>query len=497
MTHNTSNCEGSIYVGWSRQTITPDKPARLLGQMYERISQYIHSTLYITVMALETRSEDGSSSEQMIMGTCDLAYVSEELMDEIKGLIKYTLPDFDSDKLILNATHCHSAPDFDNKIGVSSARWLKYIPEEMQPKNEPATDEPGVMGVFEYRKFLINQIVLAVKSAWESREPGQISWRLGHAVIGHNRRMAYYDNTARMYGKSDSELFSGPEGPSDHGVELLYVWGSTGNLTGVVANVACPSQVLEHKYYISADYWGCAREIVEEKYGHDFMLLPLCGAAGDQSPRDMVRQNRGEPSMFDSEGAEELGKRVAATIFENTGKALQAKKSKVIFRHIALSLKLPVITVSEKERRSALTEFNSILEEINKSGKITPDDYRKFFLPGGILYRYDFQQQYPVYETPVHVLRLGDVAFFTNPFELFTDYGLQLKARSRGIQTFIAELSCGWGKYLPTKRAVAGGHYSAIIPNNLVGPEGGKILVDEAVSHINAFWSEENNNLTK
>ena len=31
----------------------------------------------------------------------------------------------------------------------------------------------------------------------------------------------------------------------------------------------------------------------------------------------------------------------------------------------------------------------------------------------------------------VHVLRLGDVAMATNPFELFLDYGIQIKGAAR------------------------------------------------------------------
>ena len=36
------------------------------------------------------------------------------------------------------------------------------------------------------------------------------------------------------------------------------------------------------------------------------------------------------------------------------------------------------------------------------------------------------------YKIEVHVLRLGDVAIATNPFELFTDYGIQMKSAQQG-----------------------------------------------------------------
>jgi hypothetical protein len=41
----------------------------------------------------------------------------------------------------------------------------------------------------------------------------------------------------------------------------------------------------------------------------------------------------------------------------------------------------------------------------------------------------------------LHVLRFGDVAIATNAFELFTEFGIQMKARSRALQTFVIQLA--------------------------------------------------------
>ena len=91
----------------------------------------------------------------------------------------------------------------------------------------------------------------------------------------------------------------------------------------------------------------------------------------------------------------------------------------------------------------------------------------------------------PTYEMELHVLRIGDAVVCTNPFELFTDYGIRIKARSKAVQTFVIQLA-GPGTYLPTDKAVRGGHYSAIVESNLVGPEGGQMLVDRTVELINS-----------
>ena len=89
----------------------------------------------------------------------------------------------------------------------------------------------------------------------------------------------------------------------------------------------------------------------------------------------------------------------------------------------------------------------------------------------------------------IHVLRIGDVVICTNQFELFTDYGLRMQARSKALQTFVIQL-VGPGTYLPTKKAVEGGGYSAVIQSSAVGPVGGQILVDNTVKLINDMFPE-------
>jgi hypothetical protein len=110
-----------------------------------------------------------------------------------------------------------------------------------------------------------------------------------------------------------------------------------------------------------------------------------------------------------------------------------------------------------------------------------------------IVQRYEQQAANPLHETECHVVRMGDVVFATNPFELFVDYGTRMRARSKALQTFLVQLADGSGNgfYLPTARAFAGGHYSALIKSNWVGPEGGQVLVDETVSAINTLFTAE------
>lgn len=108
----------------------------------------------------------------------------------------------------------------------------------------------------------------------------------------------------------------------------------------------------------------------------------------------------------------------------------------------------------------------------------------------GIADRYRLLQEDPgaTYPVEIHVVRLGDLVVCTNPFELFCEYGIRMKARSPATQTFVVQMS-GLGSYLPTARAQAAGHYSAIPQSNIIGPAGGQMLVDKTVEIITELFS--------
>ena len=108
-----------------------------------------------------------------------------------------------------------------------------------------------------------------------------------------------------------------------------------------------------------------------------------------------------------------------------------------------------------------------------------------------VVERYERQKTDPNIDVEIHVLRLGDIAIATNSFELFVNYGLCIKARSKALQTFVIQLASAADIYLPTKQAVRGGGYGAIITVSIVGPEGGKKLVDSTVGLINSLWLED------
>jgi hypothetical protein len=106
-----------------------------------------------------------------------------------------------------------------------------------------------------------------------------------------------------------------------------------------------------------------------------------------------------------------------------------------------------------------------------------------------VVARYHDQDTHPSFEMELHAIRLGNVVFVTNPFELFLDFGQQIKARSVAEQTFIVQLCGGTGGYLPSARAEMLGGYGGLIINGEVGSDGGKMLADITVKTITELWN--------
>jgi hypothetical protein len=421
-----------LYVGWSRIDITPGKPVALIGQLHKRISQRVRDPLTATALAIETRA-DGGSTEQAILVSCDVLFIRKSMQDRVREILRARLPGFEADKLLLNATHTHTAPGFAD--------------EDFGDLYDVSGDE-GVMKASEYGDFFVERIARVAMEAWERRRPAGMSWGLGHAVVGMNRRARYFDGSATMYGATNRADFANIEGYEDHGVEMLFFWDERNELTGAIVNIACTSQETEGLSEVSADFWHDVREEMGKRVAKDVHVLAQCAAAGDLSPHLLYR-SRAEQAMVQRRGLsnrQEIARRIVDAVTDVLPLARKDVQTRPAFKHTVVRVDLPPAD-------SVVAPF----------------------------YRTD-----PIAPVELHVLRLGDVVMATNPFELYLDYGVRMKARSPAVLTMLVQLSCQNCGYLPTEKAVGGGGYSA--DKYVVGPDGGQVLVNETVRRIQALW---------
>lgn len=422
---------GQLYVGWATVDITPSERVILDGSGYKRLTKEVEDPVTATVLALETRDGD-RVIDQAIMISFDLVRMTKEVHEGMQRVAAEKLEDFDSTKLFCGATHTHCGP---------SISYERTGPGQLYDISE----ETEVMTPQQYILLLYERVGAGIVEAWQNRKPAAMSWGLGNAVVGYNRRLSYADGSAIMGFDTARPDFSHVEGYEDHGVEMLFFWDAEQKLTGMLLNIACPSQV--GRRAISADFWHQIREGLKAKYGPELHVFGQCAAAGDQCPASIVRA-KAETVMTERRKItwkEELANRVIRAVDDVWPCAQADAQTQIIFAHRTIKMDIP--------NKNSYNEAR--------------------WMPSAV----------PV---ELHVLRLGDIAMATNPFELFLDYGIQIKGRSKAVLTFISQLTCDHHGYLPTRRAVAGGDYSAV--NHTVGPRGGRVLVDETVKMLDSLW---------
>ena len=495
----------SLKLGWAEVDITPEKGTKigLAGQFFERITDEVESRITVTAFALD------SGNDKMVIASCDLVEIGKNLHESVKEKVISVYPEL-KDKIVTNAIHTHTSYVYTRK-GTDAGSTLDVL-KQMLPKDmeyKPLVSSDKMLDPDVALNFLADKITEAICKAWENRTEGYYANAFGRAAVGMNRRACYDDGSAKMWGDTNLANFEELEAGNDSGIEMIYTFDKNKELSGVIANIACPAQVVEHRNYISSDYWGKVKENLRKHFGKDIFVLGLCSAAGDLCPRDLIRwvnpetpiddpnihrenyiERRADPSMFDVSGLKVVGRRISnelISVYEELDK--KEIKNDGILKHETLQMTLPL-------RRVTIAEYNDAVERIenyiskNKGRAMTFDDNAKMHVYAGTIARYKIQQTMNTFDEEIHIIRFGDIAIATNPFELFLNYGNKIRARSKAKQTFLIQLSCGSDGYLPTEKAEKGSHYSAYVSSGVTGHEGGDILVRETLTHINDMFKE-------
>ena len=501
----------ALKIGWGEVSITPEKKISLAGQFAERISEYVEKPLTVTALAVD------SGDDQMVLVSCDLASIGYGLLSDVRRALADNDMGLDVDKIVISAIHTHTGPkyagqrsrgDIAGVLGHRQNLETFLAPGQKYVEKVNVSTNPDIASNDEVTQLLIRQIPKAIEQAWNSRKPGSFVNAFGRAVVGMCRRAAYSDDTAQMWGDTNTAVFDALEGGNDSGIELLYMFDENQKLTGVVANLACPAQCVQHRLFVSPDFWGEVKVRLRKHFGEDIYLLAQCSAAGDQCPVDLVRwvepesdlndpnckrnnppKRKADPSMFDLAGMYKAGKRIANEIIEVWEEGLDEAQSEPVFEHRVELMQLPI-------RRATLTDINKAkagirdyLRDIH-GRDVDYNDVANLQVHLGVIARAKKQEVLDVLETEIHIIRLGTIAIASNPFELFLDYGNQIKARSAAEQTFLIQLANGAEGYLPTAKAERHGHYSAFLSSGQVGHVGGEQLVRQTLQTIRDLFKD-------
>lgn len=457
-----------IYVGTAEVNITPKLPVALAGQGYLRIATSVETPVTANIIAIESRNGN-TTVETAFFVACDLVDIAPSYQAGVRKELKRIFPMIDTAKVILTATHTHTAPVMDTLLA-----------------NYPIP-KTGVTQPEEFRLFFVEKVSTAIVKAWKNRQPCSVSWGLSHAVVGYNRRSAYLDGTALMYGGTYFPGFAGIEGYEDHDVNTLFFWNNKQQLIATCVSVACPAQKTENGPAVNADYWHEVRLALKKKFGNNLCVVGWIAAAGDQSPHVMYR-HKADVRMHTLSGRkpmEEIGRRISSAVIEAYDIVKEDQHKALALVHKFETMLLPMRMVTRKEYLDSKKQRDELIAKMAADPEAAKTSQVDQFFYDRTVKRYEKQQTGKdlVLPTEIHVIRLGDIVICTNPFELYTEYGIRIQGRSKALQTFVVQLA-GESSYLATEKAIKGGGYSAIVQSTWVGAEGGQMMVDRTVDLI-------------
>ena len=468
----------AIKIGWAKRDISTTEPVNINGQMYLRISEGIHDPIMVTALCVD----GGEGQDAVFFVSCDVTSITMPVVNAVKEkMAKY--PHIPGKNIVLNATHTHS----------SSATF---------DTAEKSPDGRDIYPGAKYREFFTNMIV----------------------EVGHSRRVIYSVDQGKanplsaapngfgtMYGNTNKPDFSHYEAGADHFLNVMFTTDPEGKLTGMVVNVPCPSQISEHFTKLSADYWNEVREGVAAEFGPEVFVLGQCAAAGDLSPRTLHYKQAQARRMeikyglpYDPTGSmaqynkvmgerKDIAERILAGVKDVWSWAKKDIQTEVVVRHSVEDVYLTRRMITDEEKQWCEDNIKQMESLVPDPATCTPEEYRvarsRFESYRnrnmGAIRRYDEQVKKPKIDYTIHVTKIGEIGFASNPFELYMDFMHRIQARSPFIQTFITQLAGdGGGGYLPTTRGEFNKGYSASIFCNQVGAQGGQELVEYTLAKL-------------
>ena len=363
---------------------------------------------------------DGERAAIVGLDLCGLLAASHRTIRErVAAVTGGAIP---ADRVILNASHSHSAP---------------YLSDELQEILRPL----GLrLQDDKYAALLPDLVAEAVVEAADRAVPATPHMGRGRVErVAANRRPRRPDGTVvHRYGRPPQELRELPEGLIDPDVAVVRFSDARGGAVGALMVYAChpTASSVGTPPYVSADFPGHARTALEGEYGHPFVFLQGC--AGNEGTGKWVSGTAWDDTVA-------MGARLAEGVAAGLEAARPVRDAGLRFGVSSLSLDLdPFPPIAQMERQ---------LEEATRE-----DSFGPIVAVGDALVvarRLDERRQ-----ATISAVTFGsDLALAVLPAETFLEHGLAVRAGSPFRDTIVAAYNDNTLQYIPTREAFPDGEY--------------------------------------
>ena len=434
--------------GAAISNITPPLGTNTIGGWSPVPSKHVHDDLHARCLALD----DGST--RLIFVVVDNVSITREVFDAAKRLI-HDATGVPTSHMMMSATHTHSAP---------SARGADSM----------------VFGApfDEYQNFLVRRISDGVRRAINNLEPARIGWGVGQ-VPQHveSRRWLLKDGASTVSpfgGKdrvirpgSDRSQFVGPAGPVHPDVYFVSVQSREGRPIALLANYWLHYVGGVGPADISADYFGMFAEQIKNLLSRPSQDPPFVGIMANGPCGDVITSSANTPKggyapyekmrIVADDVAQEVV-RVHRKIQHHDWVKLQAAQSE-------LELKMRRPTPEQLSNAQRVLQRPPTVKAIHEKETVYAERTLK-------------AKDWPATISIVmQTFGIGDLGIAAIPFEVLTEIGLEIKAKSPFKTTFTIELANGGYGYLPTPERHKLGGYETWLGTNRVEEEASNRIV--------------------
>ena len=398
--------EHKLLLGASRRNITPPIGTPLAGYQPDWFSDSVNDDLTATVFCFE------QEGKRALLASLTLLSIATSIADEMREEIekKFGIP---KEAVILHTIHNHSGPNTNISHGWGDAN-TEYIETILTPAIHAATEEALAN---------MKSVTMAVTQ--------------GESLIGVNRRERMTDNSI--------ELGQNPWGCFDPQMTVITFADEEGKPAGNLIHYGCHGTAAGKNREISRDWAGVMIDTLEAQSGA--ITAFLNGPEGDVGPRLTNGHTTGLQNIGFAMRLGAVAGQDAVRIF-NQPKYRDVPKMTVASGQtmIPLAPRMPLEKAKEKyeEFRGHTVNIRGRLE---RHYRMLIESYEN---------GYEEVEGYPMEQT---VLRLGDVAIVTTPYELFSEIGLRIKKHSPAPYTLVLSNTNGSESYFASESELCRGGY--------------------------------------
>lgn len=428
-----------LMLGVAREDITPEIGGNLFGYRPDLYSESLNDNLTATAFAFSC------GKKRALMITTCVCLIDDKVISDLKGLLSEKFG-VEPHHIMISATHTHTGPSMADMDG-----W-------------GGVDYPYYYGIFK------PAVISAAEKAFGNTQPVKMGSAVGKSEIGINRRCINEDNSIGL-GQCEWAPFNpymtvlSFKNEKDEIVGSIIHYGAHGTCAGIATA-------------ISRDWSGVMTDALDAVTGG--ITAFFNGPEGDVGPRLLNGWTVGDMS-----DVKELGTRAAAD-------AVRIFSGIKEYKDVTLSVKSEVLKLKLSPRISydaALAGCEKYSDDtINIDKKIA-----RYYRDVKASYEDGYEEK-DFRELIQTAIRIGDTAFVSFPYELFSEIGMRINKSVKDLNVLSLSNTNGHAGYFPTQDQLCRGGYEILsfLYNNVqcYGENADFNLIQETLNNISTLERE-------